>query len=148
MSPAKGRHCAFIAKLCGVVLKYDRQKHFEFFLAEHGMRVLGRHYDSIAPVQDIFRSVNRDFSGSVKADDHCVAARFMGADLLALVKGKKRYAQCGILRKSFADHLTRLIFNLLLKLEDLCLAYILVSVHNQTSSGLLSLIKHLKILFV
>ena len=112
------------------LLKYNHQKHFEFFLAEYGMGMLSRHHDRVALMQNIFNAVDCDFSGSVKACNHCVSARFVGADFFALVKGEKRNAQCGILRKSFAHYLTCLISDLVFKTEDFSVIYIFITVRN------------------
>ena len=54
----------------------------------------------------------------------------MGADLLALVKGKKCNTQCGALRKSFAHYLTCLIFNLFFQAENFSFVYVFITVHN------------------
>ena len=76
------------------------------------MGVSGRHNDGFSFMQQIFRAVNGDFSNAVQTGDKGVAARFMGADFLALCEGEQSNTYRRVLRQRLADNLPLLIRNL------------------------------------
>lgn len=73
---------------------------------------------------------DRDPTHAVEAGDHRVAAGFVGADLLTLVKREERDAHVLVLRQRAADDLTGLIGDLIAQGQDLCLADIFHTVHD------------------
>ena len=99
------------------ILKYNRQHHFEAFLAAYGMRMMCRHHDTFAFPQLVVFSVDRDKPYPVKTCHKSIAAGFMRAYLLILVKREKRDAHGAFLHESFAYYLTvtvrKLVFHLL-----------------------------------
>ena len=78
--------------------EHHDQQHFELLLTEDGVGMARGHDDGLALVQLIGRAVDGDASRTVEAGDKRVAAGFMRADLLALVKGEQRHAQRVVLR--------------------------------------------------
>ena len=81
-------------------------------------------------MQDVLDAVDRDPTHAVEAGDHRVAAGFVGADLLTLVKREERDAHALVLRQRAADDLTGLIGDLIAQGQDLCLADIFHTVHD------------------
>ena len=65
--------------------------------------------------------------------DKGVAARLVGADFLALIKGKQGDAYIAVLRQGFADHLAGLHPDLIRKTENRLMRYILNIRHRCTS---------------
>ena len=129
--------------------EYDDEQHLELLLPIYRVRMTRGHDDGFACVQNVFHTIDGDPAHAVKADDHCIAAGLMGADLLALVKGKKCNTKCGVLRKSLAHYLPCLIFNLLLQSKIFCFVDIFLSDYNIVlRSVILLLVQQLKILFV
>ena len=63
-------------------------------------------------MQQVINAVDGDFADAVQTGDKGVAAGCMGADFLALSKGKECDADRVILRQCFADYLTLLLGNL------------------------------------
>ena len=100
--------------------KYNGQQHLELLLAKDGVGMTGGHHDGLTFMQKILFPVNGDFSGPIQAGDKGIAAGLVGADLLALVKGKQGYAQMFILRQRLADYLAFLIGNLFFQGKNLC----------------------------
>ena len=91
-----------------ILLKNYYQQHLELLFPVNGMRVLGGHDDGLALVHFILHAVNGDAAHAVQAGDKGIAAGFMGADLLILIKGKKRHADSVVLHQRAAYDLTRL----------------------------------------
>ena len=94
--------------------EHHDQQHFELLLTEDGVGMARGHDDGLALVQLVGRAVDGDASRTVEAGDKRVAAGFMRADLLALVKGEQGDADGIVLRQGLADHLAFLIGNLFL----------------------------------
>ena len=69
--------------------------------------------------KEIFFTVDGDFTLAVQAGDKGVAARLVGADFLALIKGKQGDAYIAVLRQGFADDLPILIGNLIAQHQHL-----------------------------
>lgn len=113
--------------------EHHDQQHFELLLTVNGMRVTSGHDDGLALVQHIRSAVNGDTANAVQTGNERVAAGFMGADLLALVKGKQRDAQRVALRERSAHDLTGLIGDLLLDCENSGLFYIFDTRHMNSS---------------
>ena len=88
------------------------------------------HDDALTLVQDVLDAVDRDPTHAVEAGDHRVAAGFVGADLLTLVKREERDAHVLVLRQRAADDLTGLIGDLIAQGQNLCLADIFHTVHD------------------
>ena len=100
----------------------DDEHRLEFFFREDRVRVLGGHHDGFAFVYDMRFPVNRELSQAVKARHEGVAAGLMRADFLALVKGKKRDADEGILGERLAHDLAFLVADLIFQRQDFSLA--------------------------
>ena len=92
--------------------EYDDEQHLELLLPIYRVRMTRGHDDGFACVQNVFHTIDGDPAHAVKADDHCIAAGLMGADLLALVERKERDAQRAVLRQRAADDLSGLIGDL------------------------------------
>ena len=101
------------------VSKNNHQQHFKVFLSIYCVRMSCRHHNGLPLLEEIIDSVDGDFSHSVQTGDKGVPAGFMGADFLPFVKGEQRYAHSGVLSQRPADHLSRLIGNLILQHQHL-----------------------------
>ena len=76
-------------------------------------------------MQKVIHAVNGNLAHAVQAGNKGVAARFVGADLLPLVKGKEGDAHSAVLGQGLADHLPFLIGDLILQNQDFGLADVL-----------------------
>ena len=70
-------------------LEYDDQQHLKLLLAVYGMWMAGGHHDGFSLMEEVFHAVDGDFSNAIQTGDKGIAARLMGADLLAFGKGKQ-----------------------------------------------------------
>ena len=85
-------------------------------------------------MQKVLGAVQHNPAHTVQAGHKGVAARGMGADLLALVKGKQRDAHRIILGQRLADHLAFLVRDFILQRQHFGLRNILhLDVHSITS---------------
>ena len=106
---------------------------FELRLTVDGVGMARGHDDALTLVQDVLDAVDRDPTHAVEAGDHRVAAGFVGADLLALVKGEERHTQRVILRKCLAHNLTGLLRDLLFERQNRGFFNIFKAVHTVSS---------------
>ena len=71
-----------------IILENYHQHHLKLLLTIDRMGMLGRHHNGFALVKHIFLAVNGDFSNAIQTGDKSITGGLMGADFLALVKGK------------------------------------------------------------
>jgi len=102
--------------------EHNDEQHLELLLTVHRVRMARGHDDALTLVQDVLDAVDRDPAHAVEAGDHRVAAGFVGADLLTLVKREERDAHVLVLRQRAADDLTGLIGDLIAQGQNLCFA--------------------------
>lgn len=100
-------------------LGYDYQRHLERFFPEHGMGMPDGHDNAFSLMEQIILAINGDSAHAVKTGDKGVPAGFMGADFLALGKGKQGNAYGRILRPGLADNLPIPVGDLLFQIEKI-----------------------------